>query len=605
MRKIAALIALVMAASIVSAFSYGSIPATRIPPGGWTDVQWSDPGGWTTLNVTTQGVPANTPSSDAGQKLMDLVAGLNSPTILYFPPGNYYINTTLEMNKGNIRLVGAGANQTKFYMTRNTRENRVTFRGLPSGSPITITANEAAGSFQITVANASTLNVGDLIRISQNYTQGTMTPNEGYGQMSQITAKSGNTLTLDIPLGLSYQTANIPLVQKYNKIENVGVESIYFERTQDIQEGNIIFDGVVNGYMTNIESYRGGAIHVAVRRSMDVVVENNLIHHAFGYGVGGYGYGIQLDSYATRNRISNNKLWELRHHIILDRGANRNVISYNYAGPNYRHDGGAADLDLHGNWAYGNLFEGNTGKQLISDGFYGQDGPLNTYYRNKMLENVEMRNGPNGATKQANIVGNELGTSIALHSTSTDNYVGANREAGVVNWGDLSSSAILPASLYTETKPAFLGTTAWPAFGPGVPNWGSSATGIIDNLHFGRLIYSGSWTHGSDVDYYDGSKSVAGTTAAPSNARASLTFTGSTIKMIVKKIPAGGRIDVYIDGIYDSTVDTYKATAESQAEVYAKSWTTSATRTIELRHASTKHASSSGYYIGLDYLEAS
>ena len=44
--------------------------------------------------------------------------------------------------------------------------------------------------------------------------------------------------------------------------------------------------------------------------------------------------------------------------------------------------------------------------------------------------------------------------------------------AGLDGVGVFSTNAVLPASLYLSTKPAFLGNTPWPAFGPGVANWG-------------------------------------------------------------------------------------------------------------------------------------
>ncbi|HEA68477.1 hypothetical protein LCGC14_1675690 [marine sediment metagenome] len=50
----AALITFLLSASITQALAvdYGDIPASRIPPNGWQDVQWQDPGGWMTVDVS-------------------------------------------------------------------------------------------------------------------------------------------------------------------------------------------------------------------------------------------------------------------------------------------------------------------------------------------------------------------------------------------------------------------------------------------------------------------------------------------------------------------------------------------------------------------------
>ena len=119
---------------------------------------------------------------------------------------------------------------------------------------------------------------------------------------------------------------------------------------------------------------------------------------------------------------------------------------------------------------------------------------------------------------------------------------------------------------------------------------------IVDNSST-SITYSGTWTHSSDVKYFNGTKSVSNTT----NTTSQISFTGTSINIFARKLAAGGKFDVYIDGIFDSTVDTYNATDQYKVLVYQKTGLSSGSHTIQIKLAGQKNPSSSGYWIGLDY----
>jgi hypothetical protein len=75
----------------------------------------------------------------------------------------------------------------------------------------------------------------------------------------------------------------------------------------------------------------------------------------------------------------------------------------------------------------------------------------------------------NSLTARKNLIGNKLSL---IRLSGADHYHGANKEGGVVKSGSLSASSAIPASLYLTSKPAFLGSTPWPVFGPPVANLG-------------------------------------------------------------------------------------------------------------------------------------
>lgn len=111
------------------------------------------------------------------------------------------------------------------------------------------------------------------------------------------------------------------------------------------------------------------------------------------------------------------------------------------------------------------------------------------------------------------------------------------------------------------------------------------------------VTYAGSWTHSSDPAFFAGTKSVSN--AAGSSA--SLTFTGTTVAVYARTLPAGGQFDVYLDGGFAATVDTYSASGAYQTEVYRVSGLGFGPHTIEVRLNGQKNPASTAYWVGLDH----
>jgi hypothetical protein len=87
-------------------------------------------------------------------------------------------------------------------------------------------------------------------------------------------------------------------------------------------------------------------------------------------------------------------------------------------------------------------------------------------------------------------------------------------------------------------------------------------------------------------------------------ATARFTFTGRNVAWVAQKGSNRGKAEVYdVTGgtrVLLATVDLYSGTASPAQLVYVRSWTTSATRIIEVRVLGTKHASSSGTRVDVD-----
>src|ERR1051325_3103877 len=82
------------------------------------------------------------------------------------------------------------------------------------------------------------------------------------------------------------------------------------------------------------------------------------------------------------------------------------------------------------------------------------------------------------------------------------------------------------------------------------------------------------------------------------------TFYGSGIKVIGDKNTDHGKMDVYIDGVFKTTVDTYSATWVKQQELYVNSAVTPVGKhVIRVAVTGTKNSSSTDYWQSIDAFE--
>ena len=84
------------------------------------------------------------------------------------------------------------------------------------------------------------------------------------------------------------------------------------------------------------------------------------------------------------------------------------------------------------------------------------------------------------------------------------------------------------------------------------------------------------------------------------NARATLTFTGKAVSWIGYRDQWSGIAQVYVDGVIQGTIDTYAASAQTQAAVYTASGLTDETHTLAIEVTGTHNAVSGGSWVWVD-----
>lgn len=121
------------------------------------------------------------------------------------------------------------------------------------------------------------------------------------------------------------------------------------------QTSNILISYDSNIKVSYVKSYNANYTHVNLNKSSNIVVEGSYFQDGFSYGGEGKAYRLVLQGTTGESLIYNNNFKHLRHSILLQSGANGNVISYNYSRELYWTEpflptNSAGDLVLNGNY---------------------------------------------------------------------------------------------------------------------------------------------------------------------------------------------------------------------------------------------------------------
>ncbi len=459
-------------------------------------VLWSNAGSFqnnpvitTQLNVMNFGAHADSVTDDA-HAIDSAITSLNGHAgILYFPPGNYLVKSTLNLpdsiilrgncydsahlvfslNGGAIDCIDAQTNQTGV------------FRNIISGyqkESITIVLDSTTG-----------FAVGDYCEIQEtNGTWNTVPINWAVncvGQLIHIIGINGNTLTFENPLRITYSSSLVPKIRKWTPRVFVGIEDLSITRVDAGLPSTgyaINFYNALNCWVKGVESSHSVGAHVTLNVSSNITVSGCYFHDAFAYdGSGTRGYGVMMIQHTGQCLIENNVFNHLRHSIIVKQGANGNVAGYNYAANGYRTEfptDAGADLCAHGHYSFANLFEGNIVNNIMIDSTWGPTGPYTTFYRNRAAGyGVIMTPGPSVTSDSLNFLGNETTNSAIFHGlyslAGTNHLQYGNNILGVIT---PSSTVVTDTSYYRTSFADFFNAAPYPpTVGmPNVPNSGTN-----------------------------------------------------------------------------------------------------------------------------------
>jgi len=360
-------------------------------------------------------------------------------------------------------------------------------------------------------------------------------------QETEITAISGNTLTIrdplyiDFPLSMSPQvwrtiplnTASIPVGNRWDGIENIAVAG--GNNNWGFPGGTVMFSYMAYSWAKGVEAdgekwtndpSRPGkyGYNLGLGRTYRCVIRESYVHGSADENPGGQAYGIVVGAGSSANLVENNISVNNNKPVALNSTGGGNVIAYNYVdqavlwnSPGWQESG--ID-DSHANFTHHDLIEGNWTPNLGGDTTHGNSG-FHTHLRNyahgtNLLGGGMSGNlravGMDGWTHSHAYIGNVLNGGSVYQTTPSsqsgrpvyqlgNNYggIGGNWDNGYSlnhiyrdgNWDNVTNGVVwasgakaIPASFYLTSKPAFFGSYTWPWIEP----TGSSAAARVLTL---------------------------------------------------------------------------------------------------------------------------
>jgi len=401
-----------------------------IPDNQRTD--WSSPGSGSTFDTSNRTVltvhgadpTGQTPSDEA---MRSALASLNGPGLILIPKGEYLFREPIILPDSIIirgeRHEATGMPEARLLLHPG-EDHGIQIRGTVSGTDAQVVTTAEIGQSDLTLNDDHGFRKGDVIWLQPKDDQQLVTSDwarESTGQICRIEVVSGNQITLSKPLRRTFNPDSLTLLHIIPR-RQVHIQCVQMERldTTDRQTANVFYDFAVDASMTGVHSHFGNFSHVTIQRSMQVTVENSYFEEAHSYGSGGRGYGIMLQFTAGDCLVHQNNFRRLRHSMILQAGANGNVLAYNYSTEPYwtdvsLPDDSAGDLVLHGNYVYQNLLEGNVVQNIVVDASHGVNGPNNTFFRNR-AQGYGLFVIPGGSVGNQVFIGNQVtNTSTPFH----------------------------------------------------------------------------------------------------------------------------------------------------------------------------------------------
>jgi hypothetical protein len=490
----------------------------------WCNVRISIPG--TTLVAAGDGVADDSPA------LSYAIRNCPNYRYVYLPAGTYRLNSGIYREGVNnydsvqrpysIAIKGEGPRLTKirFY----GRGNAISLLSAISSSEfvgkMAIAGGDARGSTSLKLGSLNPYFAAGLwATLARPNSTATSGHDAHYmyncaSQLIKVSAINTGARTITFWPALNEAYAGDLLAICVSPPFRCGIQDLYVENMSDNGGNNILLDGAQECWVKDIESYNCSRWHIDFNDGAACEVRECVIHDGWSAG-GNAAYGVGLFSFCCQCLVENNIFYHCRHAMEMEDGGQGNVFGYNYdfnpinsdLGPGLKNELNTdylmGDLIFHGGDPRWNLWEGNVASDFKFDSVLGGSG-YNTAFRNL----VRRKGLPStyvacfGSDIQRwnyneNLVGNVYEAPPARYSgplrrwgTDQDDasvidpqsqatvYIDGDcdLQSGATTWDPSDSDHALPQSYYLTAKPAWFGTSPWPAIDPNDPDRASPAS---------------------------------------------------------------------------------------------------------------------------------
>jgi hypothetical protein len=203
-------------------------------------------------------------------------------------------------------------------------------------------------------------------------------------EIKQISAISGNTITFDSPITISYRASHQAKLYRWQAphTKNAGVENLTLSNGDD---GNLKFDWAVNCWAKNVENTLWLGDGFDIDFSFRIQLEGIYVHNAVWPVNGGGGYAISI-GHGSSEALIENSISALANKVMVARSAGAgSVVAYNYMDDGYINGQDSwVEIGLNASHMVGShhvLFEGNYSFNIDSDQTHG-NSIYHTFFRN-------------------------------------------------------------------------------------------------------------------------------------------------------------------------------------------------------------------------------
>ena len=391
-----------------------------------------------------------TPSDVAFQRALALLP--NGGT-LRLGAGTYLLRSQLAL-RSRITLQGRGADATRIVADVPNDAHPIVITGGVTRLAMPITATLRRGDAWI-AGTGYQPERGAMLRIvpSDSDLMFSSWGRGSSGQIIEVREVRGDTIYTTQPLRMTVDTSRKAYLTLINPVEQVRVRCLSIDqRDSSAQQVSNIYvayarDVVIDG----VRSRKTNFAHVTFEHAMHCTVTRCDFAESYGYGGGGRGYGVVLQFASGDCRIVDNVFSTLRHSMLMQAGANGNVLCYNASqNPRWSEfpNDAAGDVVWHGNWVYANLAEGNSVAHIVLDNSHGANGWHNMILRNHARE-YGLFMGSSPPTDSTCVMGNVISNTSLIKGLFT---VGGS---GLLSIGNRVKGRLTPANDTTSVPRSF------------------------------------------------------------------------------------------------------------------------------------------------------
>jgi hypothetical protein len=299
-------------------------------------------------------------------------------------------------------------------------------------------------------------------------------------EMHRITAISGNTITFDSPLTISYRVSHQAQLYYYLKAftENAGIENLTVKNGDD---DNVDFDWCAYCWAQNVENTNWLDAGFGLNYAFRIQLEGVYVHNGAWPVNGGGGYNISLAN-GTSEVLIENSISLLTDKVMVVRSSGAgSVVAYNYMDDGYINGQDSwVEIGVNGSHMVGGhhiLFEGNQSFNADSDQTHG-NSIYHTFFRNWLTGlrrpftaldgtaiNDATQQDTNGPLRAAgahayaywfSFIGNVLGTSGQMNGWKYDCISATNNIPGqciwMLGWMDITPQGYDPNVALTAIR---------------------------------------------------------------------------------------------------------------------------------------------------------